>query len=134
MNAHRFSFVSTALATTLACSTAAWAAVPGVESVGRPAVIKCGTSATGAVINAQHADKIIFKLSGNLPAVDPAQQAALNAIPRNTELDIKVLDNPKAVADLKAKILSFLNAIDNPDTRPFVTILSVQYAMVCPHP
>lgn len=108
------------------------AAVPAVDGAGKPAVIKCGVTTAGATINAVHADKIIFRVSGFLPAVVPGDQEALNRVPRDTELDIKVLDNPRTVADLRGKVLSFLGAVDSANTRPNVTIIDVDYAMVCP--
>ncbi len=128
----RLSASSAALAAAIAFPAASQAAVPPVDRVGVPAQIRCGTSAAGAPIFAAHADKIIFRLSGGLPAVDPNDQPALDAIPRNTQLDIKVLDDPKTVADLKGKVLTFIGAVDNPNTRQGVTINSVEYAMVCP--
>jgi hypothetical protein len=106
--------------------------VPSVDKVGKPAQIQCTVSASGAPIFAAHADKIIFKLTGSLVAVDPAKQAALDAIPRDSELDIKVLDNPTTVADLKGKVLTFLGAVDNAAARQAVVIIDVDYAMVCP--
>lgn len=108
------------------------AAVPSVDSVGRPAVVRCGSTSTGKAVNASHADKIIFELSGFVQSVVPADQAALNLVPRLTPLDIKVIDNPKTVADLKGKTLTFLGAIDNSSNREAVRILEVMYAMVCP--
>lgn len=108
------------------------AAVPPVDPAGKAAILKCGTTSTGGTVSALHADKIVFKLTGPLPAHDPPDQPALDQIPRNTELDIKVTDNPKAIADLRGKVLSFLGAHDNLDTRAFVKIISVSYAVVCP--
>lgn len=108
------------------------AVVPPVDSVGRPAQIRCGTSPAGAPIFAAHADKIIFTLSGAIQAQLPADQAALNAMPRNTELDIKVLDNPLTVAGLKGKVLTFIGAVNSAPNRAAVKIIDVDYAMVCP--
>jgi hypothetical protein len=106
--------------------------VPLVDPVGRPARILCGIAAGGQQVFAAHADKIIFKISGGLPAAQPQDQAALNAVPRDTELDIKVLDNPLTIADLKGKVLSFMRAVDNAATRQVIEIVDVDYAMVCP--
>ena len=108
------------------------AVVPLVDPVGRPARILCGNTAGGQPIFAAHADKIVFALSGGLPAVDPDDQGALNAIRRDTPLDIKVLDDPRTIADLKGKVLSFIGAVDNAATRAAVRITEVKYAMVCP--
>lgn len=108
------------------------AAVPPVDAVGKGAVLKCGTSSTGSPVNALHADKIVFMLTGGIQSKDPADQEALNQLPRNTELDIKVTDNPKTISDLRGKVLSFIGALDNPDSRADVKIISVSYAVVCP--
>jgi hypothetical protein len=107
------------------------AAVPPVDSVGKPAIIRCGTN-NGAVVRASHADKIIFALVGFLQAQLPDDQPALDKVPRNTQLDIKVLDDPRTVADLSGKVLTFLGAADTPANREGVRILEVKYAMVCP--
>lgn len=111
----------------------AQAAVPPVDDNGRPAIIRCKTMAGGIVINAAHADKIIFELAGALAAVNPADQNALDNVPRNSPLDIKVIDDPRTIADLKGKVLSFIGAIDNPAQRQGVKIIDVDYAMVCPN-
>jgi len=110
----------------------ALAATPAVESVAAPAQIRCNVAGGGNNVYAVHADKIIFRLTGPLQAVDPADQAALDKIPRNSELDIKVLDNPFAVADLRGKVLSFIAAVDNANARQVVAIVDIDYAMVCP--
>lgn len=128
MNAFRFS----AIAALFAAAQLAQAAVPAVDAIGKPAQIRCGTSATGAAIYAAHADKIVFVLNGPMQAALPADQPALDAVPRGTGLDIKVLDNPKTVADLKGKVVTFLQALDTPFNRAAVQIIEVKYAMVCP--
>lgn len=109
-----------------------FADVPPVDPVGRPARIVCGNTAGGQQVLAAHADKIIFTLSGALVAQQQADQAALNNVPRDTELDIKVLDDPRTIADLKGKVLSFIRAVDNAAARAAVKIIDVDYAMVCP--
>ena len=109
-----------------------FADVPPVDPAGRPARILCGNTAGGQQVFAAHADKIIFTLSGALVAQQQADQAALNAVPRDTELDIKVLDDPRTIADLKGKVLSFIRAADNAAARAAVKIIDVDYAMVCP--
>ena len=109
-----------------------FADVPPVDPGGRPARILCGNTAGGQQVFAAHADKIIFTLSGALVAQQQADQAALNAVPRDTELDIKVLDDPRTIADLKGKVLSFIRAVDNAAARAAVKIIDVDYAMVCP--
>ena len=75
-----------------------FADVPPVDPAGRSARILCGNTAGGQQVFAAHADKIIFTLSGALVAQQQADQAALNAVPRDTELDIKVLDDPRTIA------------------------------------
>lgn len=109
-----------------------FADVPPVDPAGRSARILCGNTAGGQQVFAAHADKIIFTLSGALVAQQQADQAALNAVPRDTELDIKVLDDPRTIADLKGKVLSFIRAADNAAARAAVKIIDVDYAMVCP--
>ena len=109
-----------------------FADVPPVDPAGRSARILCGNTAGGQQVFAAHADKIIFTLSGALVAQQQADQAALNAVPRDTELDIKVLDDPRTIADLKSKVLSFIRAADNAAARAAVKIIDVDYAMVCP--
>ena len=109
-----------------------FADVPPVDPVGRPARIVCGNTAGGQLILAAHADKIIFTISGALPAAQPQDQAALNAVPRDSELDIKVLDDPRTIADLKGKVLSFMRAADTAAARMAIKVIDVDYAMVCP--
>ena len=113
----------------------ALALVPSVETRGVPAITTCPTSPTGAVIPATpyHSDKIVFSIVGTLQAALTADQAALAKIPLNTELDIKVRDNPKQVADIKSKVLSFLGAAVTPNNAGLIKIISVEYAIaVCP--
>ena len=123
---------SAAVAASLTWPTLALALTPPVDRVGRPAKVLCNLTPAGVSIFAAHADKIVFKLSGALIANDPPDQMALNAIPRETELDIKVLDDPSTIADLKGKVLTFIGAGDNAANRQAVTIDQVLYAMVCP--
>ena len=122
-----------AVAAALVFPVASQADVPLVEKLGRGAVIRCGFNAAGTTVLAVHADKIIFSLSDGLIANDPADQAALNAVPHDTELDIKVLDNPRNIADLRGKVLSFIGAADTAVNRQKVKIIDVEYAMICPH-
>ena len=126
------SAASAAVALALALPAVSQAVVPIVESLGTRAQITCGTTPAGVTLYAAHADKIIFRLAGQLQAANAADQPALDLVPRNTELDIKVLDNPKRIADLKGKVLTFIGAADTTVNRGGVAILQVQYAMVCP--
>lgn len=115
------------------------AVVPGVDKIGKSANSFCKptlTIPTGVPSLNQpvlHFDKIIFTVTGQLVAAETADQANLDKIPRNTELDIKVIDNPRTVADLKGKVLSFLGAVSNTDFYPAIKIINVEYAViVCP--
>ena len=47
----------------------------------------------------------------------------------NTELDIKVLDNPKEVADLKQKVLNSLRVPN--ENKTSLRIIDVEYAIIC---
>ncbi len=90
--------------------------------------------ATLAKTTIYHFDKVIFQLGqGNLVPLVAADVAQLNAIPRVTDLDIKIIDNPKTVAELKAKVLSFLGAANVPANRDLLRITDVEYATaLCP--
>lgn len=63
-----------------------------------------------------------------------ADAGPLNALPRNTDLDIKIIDNPRTVADLESKVLSFLGAQPgNAVNRQLLRISDVEYTtIVCP--
>ena len=61
-------------------------------------------------------------------------QPQLDAVPRNRRLDIKVLDDPRTIADLKAKVLTFLGAAVLPANLNTIVIDDVDYAVVCPNP
>ncbi len=111
----------------------AWAIVPGVDNRGVPAISKC--PAQLAVPSVYHSDKIVFVITGGLVAALPADQADLDKLPRNVELDIKVQDNPTRIANLKSKVLTFLGASVNSATTNFanIRITDVEYtAVVCP--
>jgi hypothetical protein len=118
----------------VAGSAISHADVPPVDDVGRPAIVVCEATLAGEPVRAVHMDKVIFHITDFLLAVDAGDQAALNAVPRNSRLDIKVLDNPTTVADLKGKVLSFLGAVDGPVNRERIVIDDVDYAVVCPNP
>jgi hypothetical protein len=126
-----FRILSAAIAASLFVS--AQAAVPPVDAVGKAGNIRCKAVAGGGVIRAVHTDKIIFELTGTPVAALAADQPALNQIPVNDELDIKVLDDPNTVADLKGKVLTFLVAADTSANRMLVRIIDVDYAVVCPN-
>ena len=120
-----------ALAALAALPSPARAAVPPVDGHGRPADITCNVTAT-AKVKAAHADKIIFKITGPLIAANAADQPTLDAVPRDRPLDIKVLDDPTTVADLKSKVLTFLGAAPVQANYNAIDIGDVEYAMVCP--
>lgn len=118
-------------------------AAPPVDMIGRPALVACPpATATANASSIQHFDKIIFKITGHLIA--PASttgaanaQAILDDFVKGVmdkPLDIKVVDNPKTIADLKGKVLSFVGADPkNAENWPVVEIINVEYsAVVCP--
>lgn len=72
--------------------------------------------------NVKHWDKIIFKI------LSP-ELALKTGFSPNTELDIKVLDDPHRVADIKQKVLNFLHAPQFP--RNSIQILGVDYSIIC---
>jgi hypothetical protein len=119
----------------LACAPlGSHADVPPVDSIGVPAVVICRNDPNGNPMPAIHMDKVIFRITGPLQAALAADQPALDAVPVNSRLDIKVLDNPRTVADLKGKVLTFLHAVDNPANRNAIVIDDVDYAVVCRNP
>ena len=72
--------------------------------------------------NVQHWDKIVFTIKS-------PQLAAKVKLPLNSELDIKVRDDPTKVADLKQKVLDFLKVPTEPKSS--IDILHVRYAIIC---
>ena len=108
--------------------------IPEVDGTGRPANVVCKTLPGGTVVRAVHMDKIIFQITGPLTALNAADQMALNLVRQQTTLDIKVLDDPRTVADVKGKVLTFLGAADTAVNRSAVKIDDVDYAVVCPNP
>jgi len=72
--------------------------------------------------NVQHWDKIIFAIT------DPRVAQRIN-VTVNTELDIKVQDDPHKVADIKQKVIDFFK-LPSSDKRA-IKILSVNYAIIC---
>lgn len=111
------------------------AAVPFVDTKGTPAHAVCPTT-TLQVPVIYHFDKIAFQLGfePQLIAANPVDQKALDALPRNTPLDIKVLDNPRTIADLKAKVLVFLGAAITDANRQVIIVNSVLYATAVCNP
>ena len=117
--------------TTVAAADVASAAVPPVEVAGKPALSVCPAAAPKRIF---HFDKAIFQiLTGNLVPIIAADAAALNALPRNTALDIKIIDVPTTVADLKGKVLSFLGAQGSAANRQLLRITDVEYSAVVCH-
>jgi YVTN family beta-propeller protein len=70
----------------------------------------------------QHWDKIEFMIN----STELAQSLKLTA---NTELDIRIRDDPKNVTDLKQKVLDFINSPNA--TRDDISIMDVDYAAIC---
>lgn len=132
---HKLRAVAAPLAITLTtfATSLAQADVPTVDPIGHPAIVVCKVLPAGPV-RAVHMDKIVFRILGPLVAAGGGDQAALDAIIRNNPLDIKVLDDPRTVADLKAKVLTFLGAMVTPANRAQLEIQQVTYAVVCPNP
>jgi PKD repeat protein len=83
-----------------------------------------GGNAICPATNVQHWDKIIFQISD-------AGLAASLGLPAETHLDIKVLDDPKTVADIQKKVLDFLKLPDNPQNRNAIFVIDVEYAIIC---
>ncbi|WP_394752028.1 hypothetical protein [Crenothrix sp.] len=132
MNKHVKTFFPVVLAAAFIFSfSQSLAAVPPVDSKGVPAIATC-PSATGTVQQpVLHFDKIIFTVKEKLEAANPADQSQLSALPLNSDLDIKVKDNPRTVADLKGKILTFLGASLNEKNRLKIQVTDVEYAVIC---
>ena len=126
--------VAVSLVAGIGASSMALSAVPTVEAVGRGAITTCPSITTTGQAQVYHSDKIVFIIgNGNLQPLIAADFAALNAMPRLTELDIKIRDNPLAVADLKAKLLFFMGAANTAGNRALIKITNVLYATaVCP--
>jgi len=97
-----------------------------------------------------HWDKIVFSLGRHLkdidytPANDPDHAAVIEFAKRlkirpHAPLDIKVLDNPREVADLQEKVAVFLlrrlgTAVNRQEVEKLVKIIhiyDVDYAIVC---
>jgi hypothetical protein len=137
MNKRSILFFPIGVAAFLIYSAQTLAVVPPVDGKGVPAVAVCPPSAAGTTgLQVLHFDKIIFTITGRLLAASPNDQPALDKVPLNTELDIKVKDNPRTVADLKGKILTFLGAADTVspavnDNRLNIHIIDVKYAVIC---
>jgi hypothetical protein len=130
MNTHGILFsLLLSAAPTLAVSQAL-AVVPPVDGKGVPASARCLAGTVSLPV--LHFDKIIFMVgNGQLIPANPADFNQLNAVPRLTELDIKVNDNPRTVADLKSKVLTFLGAATTPTNKALIRIVDVEYAVIC---
>jgi hypothetical protein len=126
--------VPIALAMAVVFPAISQADVPIVDGVGAAAKVLCKVLPNGTQVTAVHMDKIIFRIVGPLTAVNAADQMALDLVPDQTTLDIKVLDDPATVADVKGKVLTFLGAADSAVNRGSIKIDDVDYAVVCPNP
>ena len=121
--------------TTIAAADVAYAAVPPVDRAGKPALVVCPTTTAGAPNRIYHFDKVIFQIAvGDLVPIAANDAAALKVLPRNTDLDIKIIDDPRTVADLESKVLSFLGAQPRSSgNRELLRISDVEYTtIVCP--
>ncbi|MGD9674258.1 MAG: hypothetical protein AB7U98_12360, partial [Candidatus Nitrosocosmicus sp.] len=67
----------------------------------------------------------------NITDTDLAESVGL---PANTELDIKVMDDPSVVVDLKKRVLDFLNVYEENSTYDSVNIIDVEFSLVCAGP
>ncbi|MDN5867807.1 MAG: hypothetical protein L0H55_10475, partial [Candidatus Nitrosocosmicus sp.] len=74
--------------------------------------------------NVHHWDKIIFKITN-------VELANALGLPANTELDIKVLDDPSAVVDLKQKVFDFFDLHGQDASYSYIDLIDVEYAIVC---
>jgi PKD repeat protein len=83
-----------------------------------------GGNAICPATNVKHWDKIIFEINNNTVA------ASLQFL-TDAPLDIKVLDDPKTVADIEKKVLEFLGLPDSRDNRSAISIIDVEYAIIC---
>jgi len=72
--------------------------------------------------NIQHWDKIIFKIVSQ-------ELAKKIKVPYNSELDIKVPDQPDKVADIKKKVLEFFKIPSG--NRTAIQIVDVDYSIIC---
>lgn len=108
--------------------------VPLVDAVGRPASVVCAVTPAGVQVRTVHMDKVIFQIVADLTATVPADQPALDNVPKKTDLDIKILDDPRTVADLEGKVLTFLGAADTANNREGILVKDVEYAVICPRP
>lgn len=123
--------LSLVIATTaVAAANVAYGAVPPVDKQGRPALTTCPRTTVDRI---WHFDKVVFQLAGgDLIPINPNDGAALKALPRNTDLDIKIYDNPQTISDLESKVLTFLGAQPSAGNRQLLGIKSVLYsAVVC---
>jgi len=122
-------------ATPVLSASQALAVVPPVDGKGVPALARCWAATPGSpakALQVLHFDKIIFMIGqGQLIPAVAADFNQLNALRRLTELDIKVKDDPRTVADLKGKVLTFLGALPNAANRALIRIVDVEYAVIC---
>lgn len=124
-----------ATATVAAAADVSYAAVPSVDRGGKPALVVCPATTAGAPKRIYHFDKVIFQIApGDLVPIIANDAGALKELPRSTDLDIKIIDNPRTVADLESKVLSFLGAQPgNAGNRQLLRISDVEYTtIVCP--
>jgi hypothetical protein len=95
---------------------------PPLPSSGAPSGGGASSSGGCAPSNVQHWDKIVF-------IIQSSDLASRVKLPIGTELDIKVLDDPTTVADVKQKVLDFLKVPN--ESRDSIRIVSVEYDIIC---
>ena len=122
-------------ATTMMNISTVFAAVPAIEIIGRSAIVTCPTTLN--VPTVYHSDKVIFEIGQNELIAPTGASAttidALKKLPRLTPLDIKIQDDPKKIAHLKRKVITFLGAADIPTNADNIQIKEVEYtAVICP--
>jgi YVTN family beta-propeller protein len=93
-----------------------------VNVISMTSMTSCGGTAVCPTNSTQHWDKIIFKI------VSPELAKRLNLM-ENTELDIKIKDDPSKATDVKRKVLEFLQVPDV--TEETIQIVGVDYAITC---
>jgi len=75
----------------------------------------------------QHWDKIMFTLENEIK-----NAAGVVVLPADTELDIKVLDDPTEISNVKEKVQKFISDKTS-ETVPLdeITIKDIEYAIIC---
>ena len=84
--------------------------------------------------NVKHWDKIIFEV-GNDVVGNPNGGVVPQPLVPGRVYDIKVLDDPRTVADVTGKVIEFLKQqgyiVDDPANPVVLRITDVEYAIIC---